>query len=70
MKEHYRLYQIITVVDAVNYADWLKVSKGLFEDQVRFSDILFISKSACCEQKELERLCSLLEKSIRIVRSL
>lgn len=62
VKEHYRLYQIITVVDAVNYADWLKVSKGLFEDQVRFSDILFISKSACCEQRELERLCSLLEK--------
>lgn len=56
------LNKIITVIDAVNYNNWLKVSKDLFEDQIRFSNILYISKSNRRNQEELIILYDLLEK--------
>ncbi len=62
VKERYQLNKIITVVDALNYANWLRVSKGLFEDQIRFSDILYISKFNCSGQNEQQALYDVLKK--------
>lgn len=61
IKELYQINNIITVIDAKNYRNWIKVANNLFEDQIRFSNVILINKSETCPREEIMELAMLLD---------
>lgn len=47
---------VITIVDATNYYKRIKISKEFFEDQIRFSDIVYLSKTDDLELAKLDEV--------------
>lgn len=61
IKELYQINNIITVIDAKNYRNWIKVANNLLEDQIRFSNVILINKSEACQREEIIELSMLLD---------
>ena len=57
----YQLNRVVTVVDAVTYPIWIKVSKDFFNDQIRFSDLIYVSKVEDCMSQQVIELLSLID---------
>lgn len=61
IRDIYRLNRVITVVDALNYPVWLKVSKEFFNNQIQFSDIICITKAEDCDSEQLACLLKIIK---------
>lgn len=61
IRDIYRLNRVITVVDALNYPIWLKVSKEFFNNQIQFSDIICISKADECDPEQFSGLLKIIK---------
>ncbi len=58
----WELDHIITIVDAKNYHVRALISKDFFEDQIRASELIFLSKTELLDQEGLEQVKDVIQK--------
>lgn len=61
IRDIYRLNRVITIVDALNYPIWLKVSEEFFNNQIQFSDLVCISKAENCNSEQITALLKIIK---------
>ena len=61
IREYYELKCVVATVDACNALKWNKISGVLFENQIRFSDVVYVSKRDLATEAQFAEVAGLIK---------
>lgn len=70
IREFYELKCVLAIIDACNGFKWNKIAGVLFENQIRFSDVVYVSKKdlvTACQLTEIKKLITSIKPDASIL---